>query len=133
LPGGPADRARIRALALQVAANLHPLNNVGILNYLRDGLGVGKDGVLAWYRHWITERLSGLEGMARRHADRGGFLYGDAPTLADICLVPQLYNARRFDCPLEDYPRLTEVDERARALPAFAEAAPEKQPDAPKA
>ena len=130
LPGTPLDRARIRALALAVAADLHPLNNLRVLAYLRDALGQTEEGVGRWYRHWIAIGLTALEAMVAGDRRTGAFCQGDQPTLADVCLVPQLANARRFAADLAGYPTLVAIDARCRALPAFRAAAPEAQPDA---
>jgi maleylacetoacetate isomerase len=127
LPSAPVDRARVRALALAVACEIHPLNNLRVLNYLTGDLGQDEDTKLAWYRHWIAEGLGGLEALTRQTS--GKFSHGDTPGLADICLVPQIFNARRFDCPLEDYPVLMRVFENCMALEAFDRAQPAKQPD----
>jgi maleylacetoacetate isomerase len=125
MPPDPADGAHIRALAMTVACDIHPLNNLRVLKYLQGTLGVDDDAKDRWYRHWITEGLGALEEMARPHA--GAFLFGDAPTIADICLVPQLYNARRFSVPLDAYPTLRRADETASAHAAFAAAHPDRQ------
>jgi maleylpyruvate isomerase len=128
LPRDPAGRARVRALALAVACEIHPLNNLRVLDHLRHGLGLDKAAVDAWYRHWIAEGLAGLEPMVA--ATAGRFAFGDAPGLADIFIVPQLYNARRFACDLAAYPTLRRVDAACLELDAFRRAAPEAQPDA---
>jgi len=125
MPGDAADRAHVLALALTVACDIHPLNNLRILKYLKGPLGLSEEVKDEWYRHWVTEGLAALEEMARPRA--GAFLFGDAPSLADICLVPQLYNARRFDVPLDDYPPLLRADENANRLEPFAAAHPERQ------
>ena len=117
----PATRARTLAQALVIAADIHPLNNLRVLNYLRGELGQDEAAVATWYRHWIAEGLGALEAQAP--AD--GLFGGDRPNMADVCLVPQLANARRFDQPLEAYPQLLRIDEQLRALPAFAAAAPD--------
>jgi maleylacetoacetate isomerase len=124
LPADPAEQAHVRAMALLVACDIHPLNNLRVLHYLRDELGQDEAARDAWYRHWIAEGLAALEALASARA--GTFLFGDAPTLADICLVPQLYNARRFDVPLDDYPLLVRVDQAATALAPFAAAHPDR-------
>lgn len=127
LPGDPLGRARIRAFALAIACDIHPLDNLRVLQYLKRRLGQDQPAIDAWYRHWIAEGLPALEAAA----DAGGpFCFGPAPTLADVVLVPQLFNARRLDCPLDGFPRLLRADAAARALPAFQAAAPEAQPDA---
>jgi maleylacetoacetate isomerase len=129
LPGTPLDRARIRAMALAVAAEIHPLNNLRVLDRLRRELGQGEAAVRAWYRHWVETGLAALEQLVLR-GPGGGFCHGGGPTLADCCLVPQIANARRFDCDLGRCPTLVAIDARCRELPAFAAAAPERQPDA---
>jgi maleylacetoacetate isomerase len=125
VPRDPADGAHVRAMALAVACDIHPLNNLRVLKYLKGQFGRSQEEVDAWYAHWITEGLSGLEAIAK--AGAGRFLFGDAPTIADVCLVPQLYNARRFNVPLDDYPTLLRADENANALDAFAAAHPDRQ------
>ena len=125
MPRDPADGAHVRSLALAVACDIHPLNNLRVLKYLRGELGVSEEAKDEWYRHWVAEGLAALEEMAKPRA--GAFLFGDAPTIADICLVPQLYNARRFSVPLADYPTLRRADETASAHAAFAAAHPDRQ------
>ena len=125
MPTDPADAAHVRSLALTVACDIHPLNNLRVLKYLRDPLGVSEAAKDEWYRHWVAEGLAALEEMARPRA--GTFLFGDSPTVADICLVPQLYNARRFSVPIADYPTLRRADETASAHAAFAAAHPDRQ------
>ena len=125
IPAEPAEAAHVRTMALLVACDIHPLNNLRVLKYLKGELGHSQDEVDAWYAHWITEGLTALEAMAAPRA--GDFLYGDAPTVADICLVPQLYNARRFKVPLDSYPTLLRADQNASKLDAFAAAHPDRQ------
>ena len=125
VPKDPADRAHVLALALTVACDIHPLNNLRVLKYLTGELGAAEEAKDGWYRHWVIEGLGALEALAASRAGR--FLVGDEPTLADICLVPQLYNARRFAVPLEPYPTLRRADETASAHPAFAAAHPDRQ------
>ena len=125
MPADPAERAHVLALALAVACDIHPLNNLRVLKYLQGTFGVGDAAKDLWYRHWIEEGLAALEEMARPNA--GEFLFGDMPTIADICLVPQLYNARRFSVPLTAYPALRRADETASAHAAFAAAHPDRQ------
>jgi len=125
MPADMVDSAHVRALAMAVACDIHPLNNLRVLKYLRGELGVSEEAKDEWYRHWVTEGLAALEAMARPHA--GAFLFGDEPTIADVCLVPQLYNARRFSVPLTDYPTLRRADETASAHAAFAAAHPDRQ------
>ncbi len=125
MPADPAEAAHVRSLALAVACDIHPLNNLRVLKYLRGPLGVSEEAKDEWYRHWVAEGLSAREEMARPRA--GAFLFGDSPTIADICLVPQLYNARRFSVPIADYPTLRRADETASAHAAFAAAHPDRQ------
>ncbi len=117
----PASRSRTLAQALLIAADIHPLNNLRVLGYLRRELGQDDDAVSTWYRHWIAEGFTALEQMA----PEAGLFGGDRPNMADVCLVPQMANARRFDTPLGAYPRLVAIDTALRALPAFAAAVPE--------
>jgi maleylacetoacetate isomerase len=124
LPRDPADSAHVRSLALAIACDIHPLNNLRVLKYLKGELGQDQAAVDRWYGHWVSEGLAALEALASPRA--GAFLYGDRPTLADICLVPQLYNARRFAVPLDAFPTLRRADESASALPAFAAAHPDR-------
>jgi maleylacetoacetate isomerase/maleylpyruvate isomerase len=128
LPQSPLERARVRSLALSVACEIHPLNNLRVLNYLTRELGVSSEAKTRWYQHWVALGLSALEAEISR-GPAGLFCHGDAPGLADCCLIPQLYNARRFDCDLSGYPRLLAIEASCAALPAFREAAPDHQPD----
>ena len=121
VPADPAARSAVLARALVIAADIHPINNLRVLNYLRGTLGADDAAVAAWYRHWIQEGFAALEAGA---PDRGLF-GGDAPDLADVCLVPQMANARRFDTPLADFPKLVRIEAELTALPAFAAAAPD--------
>ena len=125
IPASAADRAHVVALALTIACDIHPLNNLRVLKYLKSELGHSQDEADAWYRHWIAEGLPALEALAAPKA--GKFLFGDGPTGADVCLIPQLYNARRFDVPLDAYPTLLRAEENANKLEAFAAAHPDKQ------
>ncbi len=130
LPAGALSRARVRALAQAIACDIHPLNNLRVLNYLTDTLQVDKEARLAWYRHWIEQGLRGFEALLRDSPDTGEFCHGNDPTLADVCLVPQVFNARRFECDLASYPTVVRIGEACEAIPAFAAAAPARQPDA---
>jgi maleylacetoacetate isomerase len=125
MPADPADGAQVRAMSLAIACDIHPLNNLRVLKYLKDELGHSQDEVDAWYAHWIAEGLGPLEALAAPRA--GKFLFGDSPTIADVCLVPQLFNARRFNVPLGDCPTLLRADENANRLDAFTTAHPDKQ------
>lgn len=125
LPARAVERAHVVALAMIVACDIHPLNNLRVLKYLKGALGHSQEEVDAWYAHWISEGLPAMEALAAPKA--GKFLFGDAPTAADICLVPQLFNARRFNVPLDDYPTLLRAEENASKLDAFARAHPDRQ------
>ena len=125
IPAAAAERAHVVAMAMTIACDIHPLNNLRVLKYLKNELGHSQDEIDAWYTHWVREGLSALEAMAAPKA--GSFLCGDAPTGADVCLVPQLYNARRFNVPISDYPTLLRADENANKLEGFAAAHPDKQ------
>jgi maleylacetoacetate isomerase len=130
LPPDPVARARVRAIALSIACEIHPLNNLRVLNYLIGTLGVSREQKDGWYRYWIDVGFEALEKTLARDAATGRFCHGDAPTLADVCLVPQMANARRFEIDLSPYPTLIRIESACNALPAFAQAAPARQPDA---
>ncbi len=125
VPKDPAERSHVLTLALTVACDIHPLNNLRVLQYLTGKLGQSDESKDEWYRHWIREGLATLETLAAPKS--GTWLVGDRPSLADICLVPQLYNARRFSVRLDAYPHLRRADETASAHPAFAAAHPDRQ------
>jgi maleylacetoacetate isomerase len=129
LPRDSLGRARVRSLALLVACEIHPLNNLRVLNYLRGSLAQSEDGVASWYRHWIAEGLGKLEKELARPGT-GQFAHGDAPTMADCCLVPQIFNARRYQCDTAPYPTVMRVFDRCMQLEAFQRAQPARQPDA---
>jgi maleylacetoacetate isomerase len=124
LPRDPGEAAHVRALALTVACDIHPLNNLRVLRYLVGPLGQEEAAKSQWIAHWVREGFDALEALAARRAGR--FLFGDAPTLADLCLVPQMFNARRFNVPVDDYPTLVRADAEANKLPAFAAAHPDR-------
>ena len=130
LPADAIGRARVRSMALAIACDIHPLNNLRVLNYLREELAQDGDKVKDWYRHWITEGFQGIEAMAREFSTRRRFLYGDTVSLADVCLLPQIFNARRFDTDLSPFPALVSIGAHLESLPEFANARPEVQPDA---
>ena len=130
LPASPVERARVRAMALAVACDIHPLNNLRVLNYLRGPLGQSDDAVNTWYQHWIAAGFSALEAQAREASGDGRFMFGKSLTIADIYIVPQMYNARRLKCDVEPYPTLRGICAHLEKLPAFAAAAPEAQPEA---
>jgi maleylacetoacetate isomerase len=130
LPTDPADKALVRSMAMIIACEVHPIQNLRVLNHVKKEYGQTDDQVNRWAQHWIDLGLSALEQMIVAQASRGKFCFGDAPTLADICLVPQLGNARRYGCDLSKYPTIREIEKNCMTLLAFADAAPEKQPDA---
>jgi maleylacetoacetate isomerase len=131
LPQEPLARAQVRSLSLGVACDIHPLNNLRVLNYLKGPLARDEAAVTTWYRHWVAEGFRGLEQLAQRHSADRRHLFGSCVTLADVCLVPQVYNARRFQCDLTPFPTLVAISSALDELPAFAAARPEAQPDAP--
>jgi maleylacetoacetate isomerase len=130
LPADPADRALVRSMALLIACEIHPIQNLRVLLYLKKNLNHSDEELNAWARHWIALGFSALEQMRLSLPQPGAFCFGDTPTLADICLVPQLANARRFGVDLEPFPSIMNVEQNCLALSAFVNAAPEKQPDA---
>jgi len=129
LPSDPADRALVRSMALVIACEVHPIQNLRVLNHVKKEYNQTDDQVNRWAQHWIDLGLSALEQLIVAQPKRGKFCFGDTPTLADICLVPQLGNARRYGCDLSQYPTLQQIEKTCMALPAFSNAAPEKQPD----
>jgi maleylacetoacetate isomerase len=133
LPRDPAGRARVRSLSLLVACEIHPLNNLRTLQHLRRALGQNEEQINAWYRHWIADGLAKLEADLSRGNGGGGsgrFCHGDAPTMADCCLVPQIFNAKRYDSDLVPYPTVMRIFDACMQLAAFDRAQPSKQPDA---
>jgi maleylacetoacetate isomerase len=132
LPGSAAERAQARSLALAIACDIHPLQNLRVLNYLRTTFSADENAVNAWVGEWIGAGFRALEERARRTSGDGRHLLGSAVTLADVCLVPQMYNARRFQCDLGPFPTLRAICGHLESLPAFARARPEAQPDAPR-
>jgi maleylacetoacetate isomerase len=129
IPAEPVARAHVQALAQAIVCEIHPLNNLRVLRYLRGELELDEEAVQHWYHHWIAETFRGLEALVARSGS-GRYCFGDALSIADVCLVPQIYNARRFACDLAPYPTLVRIADGLRAEPAFARAAPEAQPDA---
>src|SRR5437660_12348915 len=126
LPRAPVERAKVRALAQVIACDIHPLNNVGPLRYLKNELGQEQAKIDNWYHHWILEGFAALESMVRA----GPYAFGNEVTLADLCLVPQVYNARRLKVPLERFPKIVAADAACAKLTAFERARPENQLDA---
>jgi maleylacetoacetate isomerase len=130
LPKDPLERARVRALALAVACEIHPINNPRVLRYLTGKLGVSEAQRDDWYRHWVEEGLQAVEQMLVSSPQTGRFCHGDTPTLADLCLVPQVANGRRFKADLSGCPTVVRIDAECQKVKAFADAAPANQPDA---
>jgi maleylpyruvate isomerase len=130
LPRDALERAYVRAFALGIACEIHPLNNLRVLRYLVRQLGADDDAKNAWYRHWVEEGLASLEARVLAEGRSGRHVLGDTVTLADVVLVPQIFNARRFDCRLDHVPTLMRICERCLELAPFVEAQPESQPDA---
>lgn len=128
LPADPVERAQVRALALHLACDVHPLNNLRVLQYLGRELGVDDAAKNAWYRHWVAAGLAAVEQGLAAYGDT--FSLGTRPGYLEACLIPQVYNARRFDCDLDAYPRILALTARCEALEAFRHAAPDAQPDA---
>ncbi len=125
LPAEPLSRARVRALTQAITCDVHPLNNLRVLRYLEENLSIDKETRDAWYRHWVEAGFSALERWLTRDPPAGRYCHGDSITVADICLVPQVFNARRFSVDLNPYPRILCIDAACRELPAFRVAAPE--------
>ncbi|HTD11170.1 MAG TPA: maleylacetoacetate isomerase [Steroidobacteraceae bacterium] len=128
LPRAPRERAQVRALALAVACDIHPLNNLRVLNYLREPLHADEAAVNLWYAHWIAQGFTALEAQLQHTSADGRCMFGKSVTLADVCIVPQMANARRLKCDVEPYPMLRSICAHLEALPAFAKAAPQAQP-----
>ncbi len=131
LPRSAVARARVRALALAIACEIHPLNNLRVLQFLGEFFGADETAKATWYHHWLEAGLAPLERQLAASAQTGRCCHGDQPGLADACLVPQLYNARRYALDLAPYPTLLRIEAACLELPAFVAALPERQPDAP--
>ena len=130
LPKDAKGRARVRGLANLISCDIHPLNNISVLNYLRDQLKADEAARNAWYRHWVAQGFAAFEALLAGARETGTFCHGNAPGLADVCLVPQVFNAQRYECPLSGYPTLMRVFEACMKLDAFDKAQPMKQPEA---
>ena len=130
LPADAIGRARVRALAQGVACEIHPLNNLRVLRYLVHEMGVSDEAKNAWYRHWVAIGLESIEHQLAGDAATGRFCHGETPTLADCVLVPQIFNAQRFDCPLDTVPTVMRVFDACMQLPAFIDSQPSRCPDA---
>ena len=129
LPANPFERAYVQSAAQAVACEIHPLNNLRVLTFLRDRFGFLEEDRQAWYEHWIEDGLGKLEAFLQAEGRHGEFVLGAMPTIADVLLVPQMFNARRFNCPLAGFPTLNGIFESCMRLPAFQAARPEAQPD----
>jgi maleylpyruvate isomerase len=130
LPASSADRAYVRQLSLAMACDIHPLNNLRVLKYIAGPMGLPDDVKQAWIAHWTRTGLDALEQELAQAPQRGRFCFGDTPTMADCCLVPQVFNAQRFNIDLAPYPTLRAIDAECQRLEAFAQAQPARQPDA---
>lgn len=129
LPTTPEHRAQARAIAQHIACDIHPLNTPRILKYITGPLKQTEEAKLDWYKHWVQKGLQALEAMVKE-TSQGKYCVGENPTLADICLIPQMYNARRFNCPLDDFPTLKTIESHCNSLISFQAAKPETQTDA---
>jgi maleylpyruvate isomerase len=130
LPSAPADRAFVRQLSLGIACDIHPINNLRVLKYLTGAMGVSEEKKNEWIAHWITLGLEAIEAQVRQHGPTRGFCFGGTPTMADCCLVPQVFSAQRFNVDLSGCPTLKAIFNKCQALPAFADAMPSRQSDA---
>ena len=130
LPEGPGERAHVRALAQMIACDVHPLNNLRVMAYLEQTLKQDETARTTWMCHWMRVGFEAMEEKITGHGYTGAFCFGDQPGMADACLVPQLYNARRYGCDLERFPTLGAIEQRCKALDTFQRAVPENQPDA---
>ena len=126
LPTEPGLRARVRSVVNSICCDIHPICNIAVTNYLKDHFDAAPGDITGWYTAWMHRGFSAIEKMVRQDSE---FCFGDTPGMADIFLVPQFYNARRFDIPLDEFPTLCRIEGRCKSLPAFADAAPEQQPD----
>ena len=124
-PIAPYSRSQVLAMAQLIASDIHPLNNLRVLQYLKNEFQVNEEEKLVWYQHWLIEGFNGLELYLERTQCSGKCCFGDTPTVADLCLIPQMYNAKRFNCPVDDYVLLNQINEYCLTLPAFKDAAPE--------
>ncbi|HJV00257.1 MAG TPA: maleylacetoacetate isomerase [Burkholderiaceae bacterium] len=130
LPVGALGRARVRALALTVACDTHPITNLRVLKYIKGPMGLSEEVKTQWYKHWLGEGMAMLEAHLASEPQTGRFCHGDTPTMADCCLAPQVFNAQRFELDLAPYPTIMRIHANCMALPAFAAAHPSQQPDA---
>jgi maleylpyruvate isomerase len=133
LPSDPAARARVREVAALIACDIHPVNNLRIMRYIGENYGQDREGIARWYAHWIRAGFGPLEALLEARSSAGRYCIGDDVTLADAYLIPQVYNARRFSVPLDDYPVIRSIESHCIGLTAFLAAHPDRQPDAPAA
>ncbi|HEY4317477.1 MAG TPA: maleylacetoacetate isomerase [Herbaspirillum sp.] len=130
LPSDPLGRAQVRSIALAISCDIHPVNNLRVLQYMGGTLALSEEQRNAWYRHWTESGLAAVETMLAHSGKAGKFCHGDTPTLADCCLVPQIFNAKRFECDLSKMPTLLRINDTCLQMGAFAKASPPQQPDA---
>ena len=130
LPADPVERAYVRAYCQLIACEIHPLNNLRVLKYLKRAYKLDEEGVNGWYRHWIAEGFASMEGFLRSEKRHGRYVFRDQVTMADCCLVPQVFNAKRYECDLAPYPAVTKIFDECMKLEPFIAAQPVKQPDA---
>jgi len=130
VPSEPLARARVRGISHIIACDIHPLNNLAVLNYLKDELAIDEDKRTRWYQYWVEQGFDGVEPLLANSSDTGNFCHGNSPGLADICLVPQVFNAQHFDCDLSPYPTIGRIYDSCMALDAFDKAQPSNQPEA---
>ena len=129
LPTNAEHRAYIRALAYTIASDIHPINNLRVLKYLTNTLGLSEDSKIKWYHHWLEQGFTSIEQRLQQNRNKGDYCFSDTPSLADICLVPQIYNAKRFDFSMQAYPEIMRIHENCMSLAAFESTRPENQPD----
>ena len=131
LPKDLMERAKVRRFAHQIAMEIHPLNNLRVLKYLEKNIGLNEDKITTWYLHWIEEGFNALEQFLKKNNHKSQFCFGESPSLADICLIPQVYNGLRFHCKLSNYPKIKSIWDHCKSNEEFNRAAPESQQDAP--
>jgi maleylpyruvate isomerase len=130
LPTNPDERARVQSIAYSIACEIHPLNNLRVLKYLKGPLALDEEAVNAWYRNWVALEFTALEKILSDKKETGKFCHGETPSMADCFLIPQIYNAQRFNCDLSKYPNIMRINETCLAMKEFQDAVPENQPDA---
>ena len=130
LPSNPLEKARVQSMAYSIACEVHPLNNLRVMAYLKNEMGQDQEAINKWYHHWIRTEFSALETRLNDDPQTGVFSHGDKPGFFECFLIPQIYNAVRFKCDLSDFPKIMDINEKCLSLPAFEKAIPENQPDA---